>query len=153
MPETREGQRWSMYLLYHRYSFWLVRCKLVYLRDDHWWGFLKSPIKAVMWLDSTSDGPSGIWKQGQDFSSKIYIWFTLTHEWITPEFYTNFRGEKFQSKYYLSPIPESCFCALSLHKDMASIYWFKKNTSKKLNGLIGCIPTKLWASSKIIFKI
>lgn len=117
--------------------------------------FLKSPTKTALWLGGhrPREQPSEIWKQGQDFSLKICFWCAFTYEWITSEIDSNFRREDFWSRYYKSSTPWILFLSNVISQGYGQYISSRKNTSKQLNGHIGCKPTKLRASAKIIFQI
>lgn len=61
-------------------------------------------------------------------------------------------GKNFKVDIASLPPPESCFLSNVISQGYGQhISTRKKNSSRKLNGRIGCKPTKLRASAEIIF--
>lgn len=51
MPDLGGKKTRHLFFITIQGFFWLVKSKLVPLRDHHPWGILKSPTKAAMWLE------------------------------------------------------------------------------------------------------
>lgn len=152
VAEAKGGKRSHIIFYWTTDIFLMFKSKLVYLRDEHWWGFLKTPTKTATRLEGhcLGDAPLDTWKQGQDLKKKkksVFGWLLYTSESPQSSMLI-LEGKRFQVGITGLPLPESCFWALNFPRIWLVCMSTGKHTSEKLNGHTGRKQTKLQASAK-----